>query len=117
MFNIIHPTFKMLVKLVFHQAKVATDLEVTRNLDLKSSTGDIQVPTTGTNIHSSSGDSNYSPRVRDSQGVFEFRNRTFNCLNASITGIGTLMKLQNTSTAEVRVGRATNARMGVGVFI
>ena len=98
----------------FNQARVATDLEVIGNLDLTSSTGDIQVPTTGMDIHRSSGDSNYSLRVRDGQGVFEFRNRTFNCLNASNTGIGTLMELQNTNTAEIRVGSATNARMGVG---
>ena len=73
----------------FNQARVATDLEVIGNLDLTSSTGDIQIPTTGMDIHRSSGDSNYSLRVRDGQGVFEFRNRTFNCLNASNTGIGT----------------------------
>ena len=81
----------------FNQARVATDLEVIGNLDLTSSTGNIQIPTTGMDIHRSSGDSNYSLRVRDGQGVFEFRNRTFNCLNASNTGIGTLMELQNTS--------------------
>ena len=98
----------------FNQARVATDLEVIGNLDLTSSTGDIQIPVTGMDIHRSSGDSNYSLRVRDGQGVFEFRNRTFNCLNASNTGIGTLMELQNTNTAEIRVGSATNARMGVG---
>ena len=98
----------------FNQARVATDLEVIGNLDLTSSRRDIQVPTTGMDIHRSSGDSNYSLRVKDGQGVFEFRNRTFNCLNASNTGIGTLMELQNTKTAEIRVGSATNARMGVG---
>ena len=48
------------------------------------------------------------------EGVFEFRNRTFNCLDASNTGIGILMELQNTNTAELIVGSATNARMGVG---
>ena len=65
-------------------------------------------------IHGSSGDRNYSLRVRDGQGVLQFRNRTFNCLNASNTGIGTLMELLNANTAEIRVGSATNARMGVG---
>ena len=65
-------------------------------------------------IRRNSGDSSYSLRVRDGQGVFEFRNRTCNCLNASNTGIGTVMELQNTNTAEIRVGSATNARMGVG---
>ena len=98
----------------FNQARVATDLEVIGNLDLTSSTGDIQIPVTGMDIHRSSGDSNYSLRVRDGQGVFEFRNRTFNCLNASNTGIGTQMELQNTNTAEIRVGSASNARMGIG---
>ena len=65
-------------------------------------------------IHRSSGDRNYILRVRDGQGVFEFRNRTFNCLNASNPGIGALMELRNTNTAEIGVGSATNARMGVG---
>ena len=88
----------------FNQARVATDLEVIGNLDLTSSTGDIQIPVTGMDIHRSSGDN--SLRVRDGQGVFEFRNRTFNCLNASNTGIGTLMELQNTNTAEIRAGSA-----------
>ena len=97
-----------------NQARVATDLEVIGNLDLTSSTGDIQIPTTGMDIHRSSGDSNYTLRVRDGQGIFEFRNRTFNCLNASNPALGTLMELQNTNTAEIRVGSATNARMGVG---
>ena len=98
----------------FNEARVATNLQVIENLDLRSSTGDIQVPTTGMDIHRSSGDSNYTLRVRDGQGIFEFRNRTFNCVNASNPGIGTLMELQNTNTAEIRVGSASNARMGVG---
>ena len=65
-------------------------------------------------IHRNSGDSISSLRARDGQPVFEFRNRTFNCLNASNTGIRFLMELQNANTAEIRVGSATNARMGVG---
>ena len=98
----------------FNEARVETNLQVIENLDLRSSTGDIQVPTTGMDIHRNSGDSSYTLRVRDGQGIFEFRNRTFNCVNASNPGIGTLMELQNTNTAEIRVGSATNARMGVG---
>ena len=35
-------------------------------------------------------------------------------MNASNPGIGTLLELQNTNTAEVRVGSASNARMGIG---
>ena len=53
--------------------RAATDLEVIGNLNLTCSTGDIQVPTTGMDIHRSSGDSNYSLRVRDGQGVSDFR--------------------------------------------
>ena len=81
----------------FNQATVATDLEAIGNLNVTCSTGDIQAPTTGIAIHRSSGDTNYSLRVRDGQGVFEFRNRTFNCLNASNPGIGKLMEIQNTN--------------------
>ena len=44
----------------FNQTRVATDLEVIGNLGLTSSTGAIQVPTTGMDIHGSSGDSTYS---------------------------------------------------------
>ena len=76
----------------FNQARVATDLEVIGNLDLTSSTGDIQIPVAGMDIHRSSGDSNYSLRVRDSQGVYEFRNRTFNCLNASNVWVSVLIQ-------------------------
>ena len=43
----------------FNEARVATDLAVIGNLDIKSSTGDIQTPTTGIDIHRSSGDSNF----------------------------------------------------------
>ena len=98
----------------FNEARVETNLQVIENLGLRSSTGDIQVPTTGMDIHRNSGDTNYTLRVRDGQGIFEFRNRTFNCVNASNPAIGTLMELQNTNTAEIRVGSATNARMGIG---
>ena len=98
----------------FNEARVATNLQVIENLDLRSSTGDIQVPTTGMDIHRNSGDTNDTLRVRDGQGIFEFRNRTFNCVNASNPEIGTLMELQNTNTAEIRVGSASNARMGIG---
>ena len=110
-----HHNFQMLEEFSnFNQARVATDLEVIGNLDLTGSTGDIQTPTKGMDIHRSSGDSDYSLRIRDGQGIFEFRNRTFNRVNASNPAIGTLMELQNTNTTEIRVGSATNARMGVG---
>ena len=43
------------------------------NLNLTSSTGDIQVPVTGMDIDRNSGDANYSVKIRDTQGVWEFK--------------------------------------------
>ena len=72
------------------------------------------IKTTGLDIYRPSGNSSYNLRIRDLQGVFEFRNRTFNCVNASNPALGTLMEIQNTNTAEVRIGSASNARVGIG---
>ena len=47
----------------------------------KLTVGDITVTATGSDIIS--GDSNYTRSVRDSQGVWEFRNRSFRCMNPS----------------------------------
>ena len=70
MFNITQHTFLNVGGVsAFNQARVATDLEVIGNLDLTSSTGGIQIPATGMDIHRSSGDSNCSLRVRDGQGL------------------------------------------------
>ena len=95
----------------FNQARVATDLQLLGNLNLTSSTGDIQVPTSGIDIHRSSGDTQYTLRVRDNQGIWEFRNRKLSCLTTG--GAGTVMELQNTSTGEVRIG-GSSARVGIG---
>ena len=59
----------------FNQARVANDLEIIGNLNLTNITGDIQLPTTGVDMFRNSGDANYNLRVRDTQGVFEFKNR------------------------------------------
>ena len=45
--------------------------------------GDITVPTTGSDIIRNSGDANDTLRVRDTQGVWEFRNRNLRCMNPS----------------------------------
>ena len=42
----------------FNLARVANDLTVLRNLNLTSSTGDMQVPTAGMDIHRNSGEAN-----------------------------------------------------------
>ena len=53
--------------------------------------GDITVPNTGSDIIRNNGDSNYTLRVRDTQGVWEFRNRNFKCMNPSNPANGTEM--------------------------
>ena len=95
----------------FNQARIATDLELLGNLNLTSSTGDIQVPTSGMDIQKNSGDTQYTLRVRDNQGIWEFRNRKLSCLTTG--GAGTVMELQNTATGEVRIG-GSSARVGIG---
>ena len=62
-------------------------------------------------IHRSSGDTQYTLRVRDNQGICEFRNRKLSCLTTG--GAGTVMELQNTATGEVRIG-GSSARVGIG---
>ena len=74
--------------------KASRTLPEPGNLNLTSSTGDIQVPITGMDIRRSSGDTNHTLRVRDGQGVFEFRNRTFSCVNAGNPAKGTLVETQ-----------------------
>ena len=95
----------------FNQARIATDLELLGNLNLTSSTGDIQVPTSGMDIQRSSGDTQHTLRVRDNQGIWEFRNRKLSCLTTG--GAGTVMELQNTAAGEVRIG-GSSARVVIG---
>ena len=99
----------------FNQARVATDLEVIGNLNLTNITGDIQLPTTGADMFSNSGDSNYNLRVRDTQGVFEFKNRNFRCMNPSNPANGTEMILHDTGgDYRLRIGSTTTATVGIG---
>ena len=62
---------------VVDSAIIRQNLKLDGNLDLTSSTGDIQLPTSGFDMFRNSGDANYNLRVRDTQGVFEFSNRNF----------------------------------------
>ena len=61
-----------------------------------------------------SGDSNYTLRVRDSQGIWEFRNRTLTCRNASNANVDTLMEIQSLGQGQIRLGAASTAQVGIG---
>ena len=90
-------------------------MEIVGSLNVTNITGDIQVPTTGMDIVRASGDSNYNLRVRDSQGVFEFRNRNFRCMNPSNPANGTEMILHATGGHyRLRIGSTTTATVGTG---
>ena len=63
---------------VVNSAIVRENLRVDGNIDLTNNTGDVQLPAAGIDMFRNSGDANYNLRVRDTQGVFEFKNRNFN---------------------------------------
>ena len=98
----------------------ATRNDSIANLSLNPS-GNIEfsnaiVPTTGGDIIRESGDANYTLRVRDTQGVWEFRNRNFRCMNPANPANGTEMIIHDTGgDYRLRIGSQTNAQVGIGV--
>ena len=88
------------------------------SLDVEGDThfrGDIILPTNGIDMVRNSGDSNYNLRIRDTQGVFEFRNRNFRCMNPSNPANGTEMILHDTGgDYRLRIGSTTTATVGIG---
>ena len=89
--------------LFFDIARIATRLYLI---------GDLYTKGTGSDIVRPSGDSNYTLRVRDNQGIWEFRNRKLNCLTTGEAP--TRMEIQDTSIGEVKIGRTGVARVGIG---
>ena len=62
-----------------------------------------------------SGDANYILRVRDTQGVFDFRNRNFRCMTPSNPANGTEMILHDTrGDYRSRIESSTTATVGIG---
>ena len=61
-----------------------------------------------------SGNTTYTLRVRDYQGIWEFRNRTLTCRNASNENLDTLMEIQSLGQGQVRIGTASTAQVGIG---
>ena len=99
----------------FNNVRTGADLTLVGNLNLTSSTGDIQVPVTGMDIDRASGDANYTLRVRDTQAVWEFRNRNFRCMNPSNPAVGTEMILHDTGgDYRLRIGSTSDAEVGIG---
>ena len=71
---------------------------------------------TGSDIVRPSGDANYTLKVRDTQAVWEFRNRNFRCMNPSNPANGTEMIIHDTGNDyRLRTGSQTNAQVGIGV--
>ena len=101
--------------MLLNNAIIRGDLRVDGNIDLTNNTGDIQLPTAGIDMFSNSGDANYNLRVRDTQGIFEFRNRNFRCMNPSNPANGTEMILHDTGgDYRLRLGSSTTATVGIG---
>ena len=77
--------------------------------------GDMYVKGTGSDIVRPSGDANYTLRVRDTQAVWEFRNRNFRCMNPSNPSTGTEMIIHDTGNDyRLRIGSTSDAEVGIG---
>ena len=87
----------------FNIARIATRLDLI---------GDLYTKGTGSDIYRPSGDTNYTLRIRDTQGIWEFRNRKLNCLTTGEAP--TRVEIQDTSIGEVKIGRTGVARVGIG---
>ena len=73
------------------------------------------VKATGSDIVRPSGDAKYTLRIRDTQAVWEFRNRIFRCMNPSNPANGTEMIIHDTGNDyRLRISQ-TNAQVGIGV--
>ena len=99
----------------FNNVRTGGNLTVIGNVNLTSSTGDIQVPVSGMDIVRNAGDANYNLRIRDTQGVWEFRNKNLRCMNPSNPANGTEMILHETGgDYRLRIGSTSDAEVGIG---
>ena len=72
------------------------------------------LPAIGADLYRPSGNTSYNLRIRDLQGIWEFRNRTLTCRNASNENLDTLMEIQSLGQGQVRIGTASTAQVGIG---
>ena len=84
-----------------------SNFDVIRSATRLDLIGDMYVKGTGSDIVRPSATSDYTLRVRDNVGTFEFRNNKFGRTNGQ-------MVLQNDGDCELFVGTEGTARMGVG---
>ena len=73
------------------------------------------LPAVGADLYRPSGNTSYNLRIRDLQGIWEFRNRTLTCRNASNENLDTLMEIQSLGQGQIRLGTASTAQVGIGV--
>ena len=100
---------------VVNNAITREDLKINGNIDLTNNTGAIQLPPAGVDMFRNSADANYNLRIRDTQRVFELRNRIFRCMNPSNPTNGTEMVLHDTGgDYRLRIGSSTTATVGIG---
>ena len=100
---------------VVDDAIIRQNLRVDNNIDLRNPSGEIQLPATGIDMFRDTGDANYNLRIRDTQGVFEFRNRQFRCMNPSNPANGTEFILHDTGgDYRMRIGSISTATLGIG---
>ena len=72
------------------------------------------LPEVGADLYRPSGNTSYNLRIRDLQGIWEFRNRTLTCRNASNENLDTLMEIQSLGQGQIRLGTASTAQVGIG---
>ena len=87
------------------------DLRITSNFFCYA---DMSVSSLGFDLLRPSGNTTYTLRVRDYQGIWEFRNRTLTCRNSSNENLDTLMEIQSLGQGQVRLGTASTAQVGIG---
>ena len=108
---------KIIANATSDDALTTLDLNPSDNVKIANLiVGDITVPDTGSDIIRNIGDANYTLRIRDTQAVWEFRNRNFRCMNPSNPANGTEMVIHDTGgDYRLRIGSQTNAQVGIGV--
>ena len=72
------------------------------------------LPAVGADLYRPSGNTSHNLRIRDLQGIWEFRNRTSTCRNASNENLDTLMEIQSLGQGQIRLGTASTAQVGIG---
>ena len=72
------------------------------------------LPAVGADLCRPSGNTSYNLRIRDLQGIWEFRSRTLTCRNASNENLDTPMEIQSLGQGQIRLGTASAAQVGIG---